>query len=85
MTAPQDVHFATTWHKAMSTGCWGHTLTVSKYTSLRGAQAACARSASCSGVHDVVCQGIYFFMCDAAHNFSTPADTIAFDVLRACT
>ena len=71
-TAPSDVHFAITRHRVLKIGCWSHTLTKTKYTSLHDAHDACERSAACNGIHDVTCDGHVFFLCDSAHNFTTP-------------
>ena len=40
-TAPSDVQFRSTWHKALDTGCWAHTLTKTEYSSLHAAHDAC--------------------------------------------
>ena len=72
--APGDVHFAITWPKQLSVGCWSHTLTKTAYQSLHEAHRACEHSPACSGVHDAMCVGVLFYLCDSAHNLTAPGE-----------
>ena len=80
-TAPEDVHFSSTWAVTARRSCWNHTLSIigkpTSFSSLKQAESACAATVACSGVHDLGCKGFEYKLCSANYELDVSYDAPA--------